>query len=391
MPVPIRSSQRAVEKEAKQNDISLENVYFLFYFECDNSYMVFGSGEKSWPETMLNSHKVSLQRKDPVNFPKIGVGKFQSMGSNDEMMQLGSYLSSTNGNVDNLDITQVMRSIRARSSSSSDSRKRCTQSDSRFSDESEEEEEEESDIESPEISASRKRAKTESQAVTSSQVEMQVGKLVAGTSKEASKCSSCGHSVGERAAMKDLVCEKVLHVIARIEQRLDKSNALQKDVLILSKKAAREIEGIKDASKEREAASDVTEASGQVFYNDMCLTNLGGETPEEKGKRIARRLWSKEELAKLVIDPKKELRSSETGRTRADPEREEKFKQAIKAVLGDEYTRNVYRRVVRLVNVMGNGYKNKGFKDDEQDWLFIPKQVPKRSSVANFGRNFDRP
>ena len=334
MPVPIRSSQRAVEKEAKQNDISLENVYFLFYFECDNSYMVFGSGEKSWAETMLNSHKVSLQRKDPVNFPKIGLEKFQSMGSNDEMMQLGSYLSSTTGNVDDLDITQVMRSIRLRYSLSSDSRKRCTQSDSRFSDESEEEEEEEeSDIESPEIPASRKRAKTESQAVTSSEVEMQVGKLVAGTSKEASKCSSCGHSVGERAAMKDLVCEKVLHVIARIEQRLDKSNALQKDVLILSKKAAKEIESIKDASKEREAASDVTEASGQVFYNDMCLTNLGGETPEEKGKRIARRLWSREELAKLVIDPKKELRTSETGRTRADPEREEKSNKQLKLCL----------------------------------------------------------
>ena len=200
--------------------------------------MVFGSGEKSWPETMLNSYKVSLQRKDPVNFPKIGLGKFQSMGSNDEMMQLGSYLSSTTGNVDDLDITRVMRSIRARSSSSSDSRKKCTQSDSRFSDESEEEEEEEeeSDIESPEIPASRKKAKTESQAVTSSQVEMQVGMLVAGTSKEASKCSSCGHSVGERAAMEDLVCEKVLHVIVRIEQRLDNSNTLQKDVLFLSKK-----------------------------------------------------------------------------------------------------------------------------------------------------------
>ena len=99
----------------------------------------------------------------------------------------------------------------------------------------------------------------------------------------------------------------------------------------------------------------------------MCLTNLGGETPEEKGKRIARSLWSKEELAKLVIDPKKELRNSETGRTRAGPEREEKFIQAIKAVLGDEYTRNVYRRFVRLVNVMGNGHKNKGFKYDEQD------------------------
>ena len=309
--------------------------------------MVFGSCEKSWPETMLNSHKVSLERKDPVNFPKIGLGRFQSMGSNDEMMQLGSYLSSTTGNVDDLDITQVIRSVRARSSSSSDSRKRCTQSDSRFSDESEEEEEEEeeeeSDIESPEVPASRKRAKTESQAVTGGQVEMQVGKSVAGTNKEASKCSSCGHSVGERAAMKDLVCEKVLHVIARIEQRLDKSNALQKDVMILSKKAAREIEGIKDASKEQEAASDVTEASGQVFYNDISLTNLGGETSEEKSKRIARRLWSKEELAKLVIDPKKELRTSETGRMRADPEREEKFKQAIKAVLGDEYTRNVYR------------------------------------------------
>ena len=44
--------------------------------------MVFGSSENSRPETMLNSHKVSRQRKHPVNFPKIGLGRFQSMGSN---------------------------------------------------------------------------------------------------------------------------------------------------------------------------------------------------------------------------------------------------------------------------------------------------------------------
>ena len=45
-------------------------------------------------------------------------------------------------------------------------------------------------------------------------------------------------------------------------------------------------------------------------------------------------------------------------------EREECFKTALKAALGDQYTKKLYRQTLRLVNVMGNGYKNKGFKDD---------------------------
>ena len=55
-----------------------------------------------------------------------------------------------------------------------------------------------------------------------------------------------------------------------------------------------------------------------MFYKEKYLTNLGGETAEEKGKRIARELWSKDELAKIVVDPRKELKSESTGRVRAD-------------------------------------------------------------------------
>ena len=77
------------------------------------------------------------------------------------------------------------------------------------------------------------------------------GQNVAGSSKESGKCSSCGHLSGEDEARKDLVIEKILHVISRIEQRLVKSNEVQRDVLILARNFAKEIESMKDDSNEK--------------------------------------------------------------------------------------------------------------------------------------------
>ena len=139
-------------------------------------------------------------------------------------------------------------------------------------------------------------------------MEKEEGQNVAGSSKESGKCSSCGHLSGEDEARKDLVNEKILHVFSRIEQRLVKSNEVQRDVLIPSRKLAKDIESMKDASNEKE--NDPTgEPVTQVFYKEKCLTNLGGEIAEEKGKMIDRDLWSKDELAKIDVDPRKELKS----------------------------------------------------------------------------------
>ena len=365
MPVPIRSSQRNLEKTVRSKDISLNDVHFLFCFESDNSYMVFESSEKAWPTGFLNSQKISLRRKEVVDFPSIGRGKFQPYGSLDEMLSLGQYLSTAVGNVDELDITNVMSSIKEQTLAGSQNRKRPAPAEQDFSDNSEDDE---SDNASPEISVKAKVAKP--QGNVEAVMEKEKGQNVAGSSKESGKCSSCGHLSGEDEARKDLVIEKILHVFSRIEQRLVKSNEVQRDVLILARKSAKEIESMKDASNEKENDS-TSEPVTQVFYNEKCLTNLGGETAGEKGKRIARELWSKDGLAKIVVDPRKELKSELTGRVRADAEREIKFKDSLKAVLGDQYSKKVYRRVVRLVNVMGNGYKNKGFKDDEQNWSTI--------------------
>ena len=112
----------------------------------------------------------------------------------------------------------------------------------------------------------------------------------AGASKNSSKCPSCGHSVGELAAKQDLVCEKLLHVISRLEQRMARSEGVQWDALSVSWKAMKEMEWLKDAVREKENAENV-EPESHVYYNKVFLTNIGGETAEKKGKMIARKLW----------------------------------------------------------------------------------------------------
>ena len=83
MPEQIRKSARAAGMMLKKNDISLSNeLYFLFYFEVDNSYMLFQANEDSWPVVdMLNSEKLSLRRNQKVVFPKIAEGCYQAQGS----------------------------------------------------------------------------------------------------------------------------------------------------------------------------------------------------------------------------------------------------------------------------------------------------------------------
>ena len=356
MPEQIRKSARAAGMMLKENDISLSNeLHFLFYFEVDNSYMLFQANEDSWPVEMLNSEKLSLRRNQKVVFPKIAEGRYQAQGSYEIMLQLGEFMHqklSENVNVTDLEVTAVVNSLMKRevgkeSHVKAGSKRSCEGLDESGSSG------EESDIEegssSPDLGVPpAKKAKQSSQ-----KKDTAVAK--------GGCCASCGRADGD-----ELVVEKIMHVLFRIEQRLEKSNDVQRDILIVSKKALKEVDSMRESDTEK-SASETVEPSEHVYYNEKCLTDLGGETPEERVKRVARKLWTKQELSTIVIDPQKKIRPSETGRGEADIERQELFRKAAKTVLGKDYTKKLYRRCVRLVNVMGNGYKNKGFhKDDDE-------------------------
>ena len=357
MPTPIRKSDRAAEKLIKSNDIPLDdNLTFLFYFHVDNSYMLFKANEKAWPKTILNSEKISLQRHAKIDFPKIGEGVFQAKGEEIVMEALGKYLQSADPDrsISDLDLsTKVKEIFMGLSSVNSGNKRKSVEIEAEEYDQISDSDDSTASNPSPELDAAPKKVKL-------SQKESNRGR---------EKCTNCGSSESDgsdKSVSDQLVCEKVLHVLSRIEQRLDRSNNVQKDILMFAKKAMKEVECIQDATKEK-PDEESNESLDKVFYKDTCLTDLGGDTAEEKLKRIARRLWTKSELSKIVIDPQKSLKPEATGRDRADEDREAAFKKAAKVVLGSQYSQKLYKRCVRLINVMGNGYKNRGFLESDSD------------------------
>ena len=350
---PARTSTRAIEKARLKNDIELDSSQtFIFYFPVDNTYMLFPANDENWPVHFLNAEKISLKKLDHVIFPKIGKGLFMTSGPLDLMVHVGEYMNSNLGDttcdVARLDVSAVIKEVLGAVSKTSNERE--SQSDSDDSDLFSEDEEQARSHSQP---APCKRRKIEK----SREVPVEKG----------SKCAACGQVSGEKSALKQLAYEKLLHIASRLEQRLDKSNQIQKDNLLLARKVMKEVTDAKEAVIEREDGTN-EEVGEHVYYQGLCLTNLGGDTPEEKGKRIARKLWSKEELANHVVDPQKKLRPENSGRTRIDLEREAVFRNALKAVLGEQFSKKVYKRVVRLINVMGNAYKNKGYKENESDY-----------------------
>ena len=310
--------------------------------------MLFTANEESWPRGMLNIEKLSLKRGDPITFPKIGVGKFMCYWPSALMMRVGEIVSEKIDDpdliVDDVNMTAVIKEV-AEQLNDSNSRKGKESVGSESSHGfSESEVEENAVVQSQQEAGPSKRRKVQ-------QVEND------------GKCSKCGRFDGEKAALKQLAFEKMFHLASKIEQRLERSNQVQKDTLVLAKKVVKEISDTKDTNQERSETSN-DENVEHVDYKTKCLTNLGGDTAEEKGKRIALQLWTKEELSNHVIDAAKTLRPDNSGRKRIDAEREDYFKKAMRVVLGSQYNKKHYRRVVRLINVMGNGFKNKGYKED---------------------------
>ena len=81
---------------------------------------------------------------------------------------------------------------------------------------------------------------------------------------------------------------------------------------MFARKVMKEFTDAKEAVVEREDGTN-KEVGEYVYYQGLCLTNVGGDTPKEKGKRIASKLWSKEELANHVVDPQKKVAARKLG------------------------------------------------------------------------------
>ena len=349
MPLEIRTSQRAAAKKLRSNDISLDtDLTFLFFFHSDRTYMLFSAVEETWAD-MLNSKKICLKRGDKIKFPKFGEGVHQAFGPSRIMLKLGEFMTAQLDKPDcvvsDLDITGVLKKI---NEEFNDENERENINDE--NEDLDEEDSESSDDGNLKIAPKAKKPKLSQSTAGHNEIE---------------NCAKCASST-ERSDAEKLVCEKTLHVLSRIEQRLEKSNKVQNEILSLARKSIKEVDGLMDASMER-GDNQYDSAVVEVWYNDKCLTNLGGDTPEDKARKIARALWTKTELSKIVLDPRKELKSEVTGREKADEEQMLKFREAVKSVLGSQYSKKIYRRLVRLINVMGNGYKNKGFINSDSD------------------------
>ena len=83
------------------------------------------------------------------------------------------------------------------------------------------------------------------------------------------------------------------------------------------------------------------------MYKGVNIAALGGDSPARIAKHIAEALFTPTELSSLVIDPKKTLTKD---RMAADDERTELYKQAVQIALGTQYTKDLYKKTLSLVN-----------------------------------------
>ena len=244
--------------------------------------MLFSAVEETWPD-MLNFKKICLKRGDKINFPKFGEGVHQAFGPSRIMLKLGEFMTAQLDKPDcvgsDLNITGVLKKI---NEEFNDENERENINDE--NEDLDEEDSESSDDGNLKIAPKAKKPKLSQSTAGHNQIE---------------NCAKCASGT-ERSNAEKLVCEKTLHVLSRIEQRLEKSNKVQNEILSLARKSIKEVDGLMDASMERgDNQNDF--AVVEVWYNDKCLTNLGGDTPEDRARKIARALWTKTELSKIVL------------------------------------------------------------------------------------------
>ena len=93
-------------------------------------------------------------------------------------------------------------------------------------------------------------------------------------------------------------------MVAKIEQRFDKSAEIQEETMKFTRKALKDLNGFKNVS--HQLMSQGQGRSEEVLmFNGLNIAALGGASPAGITKNIAESLFTPAELGNLVIDPQK--------------------------------------------------------------------------------------
>ena len=93
----------------------------------------------------------------------------------------------------------------------------------------------------------------------------------------------------------------------------------------------------------------------------MNVAALSNDTPAMDTKKIARDLFTPQELAGFVIDQMKALKP-DSSRKAAANERTGLYKQAVRVTLGSRYSPELYKETLKLVNQKSIDLRNKSRK-----------------------------
>ena len=140
-------------------------------------------------------------------------------------------------------------------------------------------------------------------------------------------------------------------LLPRIKGRMLSDAQIVKDSGKLIKKVVVQLNQLPDHSipQENDADSEVPPAVEELTYNGVNLLKLGGINDSEKVKRIALEMFTRDEIRKVVIDS----RRTANARQKADEQRTELFKRAVRSILGSRYSEARYRYLLSSVNQIG--------------------------------------
>ena len=135
-------------------------------------------------------------------------------------------------------------------------------------------------------------------------------------------------------SLKKAALEQFIQLMTTPEHRLDHATLIQGESMKFTRKAFKELTGSKNAAQIPLSVDQSSNKDGreEVLYKRKNIAILGGDSPGRMTKKIAETLFTPEELAKVVLDPKKIPLESE--RQPADDERFELHKRAVQIALG---------------------------------------------------------
>ena len=173
-------------------------------------------------------------------------------------------------------------------------------------------------------------------------------------------------------------------MVAKIEQRLDKSAEIQEETMKFTKKTLKELNGFQNVSRILMSPDHggLRGSEEVVMYNGLNIAALGGDSPTRITKDIAEALFTPAELGNLVIDPQKTLTNN---RRPADEYRTNLYKQAVRIALGTQFNTEVYKKTLRLVNQKGLYVNNRDKKTPKEGQ--VTPSMTDREVLSNEAEN----